>query len=101
MTLIHEETQKQLESLSQTEVLLNTLEQNILEAIKKSSECIKASQNNINSASEGHSAVEKNYEAIQSLRESSNDTTKIIDTLNRPWAQAKATLRAGAKQITL
>ena len=36
MSIIHDETQKQIESLTQTEGLLNTLEEHISDAIKKS-----------------------------------------------------------------
>ena len=87
MSLIHEETKKQIESLTQTEELINTLEKNISNVIKNSSECIKSSQDNIDSAQDGHSAVQKNYEAIQSLKESSDNTTKIINALNNDTAK--------------
>jgi methyl-accepting chemotaxis protein len=83
MNLIHKETEKQIESLTQTESLLATLEDHISEVIKKSNESKRSSQDNIESAQEGHSAVEKNYEAIQLLKESSDNTTKIIDDLNK------------------
>lgn len=83
MSLIHEETKKQLISLSQTGELISSLEKNISDAIQTSKECMEVSQKNITSANEGNYAVQKNYEAIQSLKISADNTTKIIDALNK------------------
>lgn len=82
MSIINSETKNQLDYLSQTEKIIESMEKNISNTLKKSNECITASQKNIKSADAGYSAVQKNYSAMQSLKESSDKTTKIIDTLN-------------------
>ncbi len=75
-------TKFQLEKLSETEIKMNSLTENIDKIVFNTNESFQAAQNIIKVTQIGHETVNKSQESIQELLNSSKLTNEIINILN-------------------
>ena len=75
-------TKNQLDKLSETEKMLNSLTVNIEQVILETAKSAGAAEETIRTAKTGGETVSKSYEAMQILKKTSQTTTDIIKTLN-------------------
>ncbi len=89
MKFILNGTKDQLEKLSDTEKILDSLRSNISQVILETPKSAGAAEEAIRTAQTGQAIVSQNSDAMISLQMSSNATTKIIKTLNEDTIKIK------------